>query len=228
MIFFGLIIAEGVPLLSKLASPAQSERLLTTEEQNIIMSILQKPDEISANTFTGKFLDFNIPADPSQVSRDAVLSSGLIGSTAQLRPLEPLSNTADGTIANDILASLLPPVGSDLYYAYQDGGKAWYGKGTNVLVILPNESIRSFDKTTGQENAWLQDRLAYPPISDTSAYENYQKNYNAEIVAQTTQWVLMEFPSGGVVKVMKPQYTTPNTGGGTIYGLPNILPGYDN
>lgn len=222
MIFFGLIVAEAVPALTKLASPAQSERQLTLEEQNTILSILQQPENNTASSFTGKFLDISWPLDPSQVAKDAVISSTLIGST-RLSPTTPATNVN----TDNILTELVPPAGSDLYYAYQDGGRMWYSKGNNVLVIFPNESIRSFDKKTGTETAWMQDRLAYPPITDPEAYANYQKNYLAEIVAETAQWVLMEFPSGGLVKVAKPAFATPNTGGGTIYGLPNILPNYN-
>ncbi len=223
MIFFGLIVAEAVPALTKLASPAQSERRLSTEEQNTILSILQKPEDNSSPSFTGKFLDIKWPTDPSGIMKDAIISSNLIGGT-QFSPVTPTTPTN----TNDILADLVPPIASDLYYAYQDGGRMWYSKGTNILVIFPNESIKSFDKKTGVETNWMQDRLAYPPISDPNAYTNYQKNYQAQIVAEATQWVLMEFPSGGLVKVSKPQFATPNTGGGTIYGLPNILPNYGN
>lgn len=222
MIFFGLVIAEAVPALTKLASPAQSERQLTLEEQNTILSILQKPENNTSSAFTGKFLDINWPLDPSRVAKDAIISSNLIGGI-QLSPATPTANT--DTDVSNILANLVPPAGSDLYYAYQDGGKMWYSKVNNILVIFPNESIRSFDKKTGIETAWMQDRLAYPPITDPDAYANYQKNYLAEIVAETTRWVLMEFPSGGLVKVAKPAFATPNTGG-TIYGLPDILPNY--
>lgn len=226
MIFLGLIIAEALPIWSKLATPAQSERRLTSDEQNLIMSILQRPDDTTPS-YTGAFLDFDAPADPSTIVRDALISSRLIGSTSQMYSLDPTTNSADNATIGDIIANLLPPTGSELYYAYQDGGRAWYEKGLNVLVIFPGDIIRSFDKSTGKETTWMQDRLAYPPISDPAAYTNYQKNYRAIIVAETTQWVLMEFPSGGLVKVMRPQYTSA-TAGGTIYGLPDILPGYGN
>ncbi|HCL47436.1 TPA: hypothetical protein DHW58_00390 [Patescibacteria group bacterium] len=96
-------------------------------------------------------------------------------------------------------------------------------------MIFPGDTIRSFNTKTGDETAWLQDRLAYAPVQDAGAIVNYQTNYNAEIVAETKTWVLMEFPSGGVVKVARPQYVSQATGGnpaGTTYNLPSILPGY--
>ncbi len=222
MIFFGLIVAEAVPMLTKLASPAQSERKLTAEEQNTILSILQKPENNTSSAFTGKFLDINWPLDPSSVRKDAINSSNLIGGTqfSSVAPTTPATNPSTNTDANDILIGLIPPISSNLYYAYQDGGRMWYSKGDNLLVIFPNESIKSFSKKTGIETAWMQDRLAYPPINDPTAYTNYQKNYQAMIVAEATQWVLMEFPSGGLVKVSKPQFAIPNTGGGTIYTIP--------
>jgi len=231
MIFLGLIVAEAVPFLSRLASPAESQHQLTSQEQNLILSILQQPNDGTAPSFVGQFLDLQSPADPSAVSKDAIISSRLIGGTAQYYSLTPTPGSSDSSTIGDILKGVLPPIGSDLYYAYQDGGRAWYQKGSNVLVIFSDESIRSFDTATGSSTTWLQDRLAYPPINDPTTYTNYQKNYNAKIVAETTQWVLMEFPSGGVVKVMKPQYSKATAGGAppsSIYGLPNILPGYGN
>jgi len=224
MIFLGLIVVEAVPILSKMAGPAQSERKLTSAEQNLIMSIMEKPSDTAMPLYKGDFLSFSAPLDPSAITKDAVIASPLIGGTT-LRPLEQ-TPTSSTTTSNSILADVLPPIGSDLYYTYQDGGRLWYEKGSNVLVITTDESIHSFDKKTGDETVWMQDRLAYPPITDPDAYANYQKNYRAIIVAETTQWVLMEFPSGGLVKVMKPQYTQATAGGGTIYGLPSILPGY--
>lgn len=223
LIFLGLIIAEAVPVVSKMISPAHSGRGLTSAEQNLISSILQAPSDTATPVLKGDFLDFSIPTNPGQVSKDAILSSGFIGNS-NMSALAPLPSGASN---NEILAGVLPPVGSDLYYAYQDGGRLWYEKGTNVLVLSSGEVIKSYDKKTGEQTNWMQDRLAYPPITDPSAYTNYPKNYNAQIVAETTQWVLMEFPSGGLIKVVKPQYTAPASGGGTIYGLPNILPGYE-
>ncbi len=216
MIFLGLIVAEAVPVLTKLSSPAQSERQLTAEEQNTILSILQKPEDSSSSTFTGKFLDITWPLDPNQIKKDAIMSSTMMGSP------QPNQTTSPAETPDDSLVGILPPINSDLYYAYQDGGRFWYGQGSNILVIFPNESIHSFNKATGAETMWMQDRLAYPPISDSMAYTNYQQNYRALIVAETTQWVLMEFPSGGIVKVYKPQYTA-SGGSGIVSSLPNFL-----
>lgn len=232
MIFGGLVLAEAVPLWSKLASPAHSERQLSSAEQNLIMSILNSPatDTTSgANQIGTNFFDFKFPSNPGDIAGDAIRATGLITGASNLTPINPTTPTSTAVLG-DILQSVIPPLGSDLYYKYQDGGKAWYSRGNNVLVISPDETITSFDTKTGKQTTWLQDRLAYPPIADPTAYSSYQTTYHAEIVAETTQWVLMEFPSGGVVKVMKPQYTKATAGGNgttnTIYGLPNILPGY--
>jgi len=229
MIFSGLVLAEAVPIWSKLASPAESQRRLTTDEQTAIMAIFKGTNDTTlTNTlaFSGNFVNFSIPPNPGDISQDAIRSSSLMGGSAQMFSFTPNSSTSSSLIS-DILQGVLPPIGSPLYYAYQDGGRAWYNRGDNVLVIYSDQTIHGFSKKTGQTTIWMQDRLAYPPITDPDAYVNYQKNYNAEIVAETTQWVLMEFPSGGLVKVMKPQYATTNTTG-TVSGLPNILPGYGN
>lgn len=232
MIFGGLVLAEAVPLWSKLASPAHSERQLSTAEQSLIMSIINAPESgatVGVNQIGTNFFNFNFPTNPGEIATDALRASSLISGSAQMTPVVPTSPSSTAVLG-DILQAAIPPLGSDLYYKYQDGGRAWYSRGNNVLVISPNETITSYDTKTGKQTTWLQDRLAYPPISDPTAYTNYQANYRAEIVAETTQWVLMEFPSGVVAKVMKPQYTKSTAGGSpnTIYGLPNILPGYGN
>jgi len=229
MIISGLVLAEAVPIWSKLASPAQSQRQLNAQEQSLLMSLLQgtaNPEPATSLTplFDGQFLDFDIPINPGDISQDAIRASSLIGGSAQMYSVSPTTQ-AGGDLVGSILQGVLPPIGSGLYYAYQDGGRAWYEKGDNVLVMYTNQTIHSFSKKTGQETTWMQDRLAYPPISDPEAYQNYQTNYRAEIVAEANTWVLMEFPSGGLLRVMKPQYAT-STAPGSITGLPDILPSY--
>lgn len=235
ILIFGLISIEVFASINNIQpEAAQSQRQLSSQEQSLIQSILEGGALTSAGQSSLTFVDIDLPGNPGDVSKDAQYSSNIVyrllnqlGSSSSngessLLPAESTLNQSQ------LLQNVLPPLGSELYYAYQDGGKAWYQKGDNVLVIFGDETIRSFNKTTGKSTAWLQKELSYPPIDDPDAITNYQKNYNAVTVAETSQWVLMEFPSGGVLKVLKPSYTTSNTGGTFSANLPNILPGYDN
>ncbi|AKM85008.1 MAG: hypothetical protein VE98_C0001G0554 [candidate division Kazan bacterium GW2011_GWA1_50_15] len=230
-ILLGLVFAEVLPMVkSSQPEPARSE------SNSWLSSILQSmpADALGGPNPTPGFVGINLPSNPAEISQD---TQGIIGLV--YRPAaSPTANSGNyflsdqpgtSTYQPSALAGVLPPEGSDLAYAYQDGGRAWYQKGANVLVIFPGDTIRSFNTKTGDETAWLQDRLAYAPVQDAGAIVNYQTNYNAEIVAETKTWVLMEFPSGGVVKVARPQYVSQATGGnpaGTTYNLPSILPGY--
>lgn len=214
MIFSGLVLAEAVPIWSKVASPAKSQSQFDSQA---LLGLLPTPPTTPISStipsYNGKFLDLTLPDNPNKLLDDLIRSSSMVGGSAQMYSFTPATPTNSAAIG-DILLGVLPPIGSDLYYAYQDGGRAWYERGDNVLVLYADQTIHSFSKKTGKSTIWMQDRLAYPPINDAAAYTNYQKNYNAIIVAETNQWVLMEFPSGGLVKVMKPQYaTTPVSNG---------------
>lgn len=208
MIFSGLVLAEAVPIWSKVASPAKSQSQFDGPS---IFDILPSDNQVST-PLNPNFPNLDLPRNPGEILDDLIRSSGMVGSSnLYANPVITLPNSLGSqttTPVNEILQGVLPPIGSELYYAYQDGGRAWYERGDNVLVLYTDGSIHSFSKKTGKSTTWMQDRLAYPPINDAGAYTNYQKNYNAEIVAQTDTWVLMEFPSGGLVKVMKPQYSS--------------------
>ncbi len=228
-LLLGLIFAELLPTINNFdAIPAKSQS--SSAEQSLLRSLLESSSSSSASLSNSPFIDINLPQSPSEVSKDMQYSSSLL-----LGPFQNPSPTANETLLpaaslsqqNQLLQTVLPTIGSELYYAYQDGGKAWYQKGDNVLVIFSDETIRSFNRQTGVANTWLQKELAYAPIDDADAIENYQKNYNAKQVAETSSWVLMEFPSGGVLKVVKPSYATSNKGGGTPGNLPSVLPGYN-
>lgn len=228
-LLLGLILAEVFVNTDKFqASPANSGRQLTGQEQEAIISILKGGDNTPLLPVTepvGNFLSFDIP-NPSEILKDAQYVSGLIyrplSSGLMIPTPTPTTNySSSPTTPQDLLNTLLPPSTSPLYIAYQDGAKAWYYEGNNVLVIFRNETIGSFDKRLGLETTWLQKELAYPPIEDTNAIVNYRSNYNAEVVAQTSTWVFMKFPSGGFIKVAKPSYQP-------LGELPEILPGYEN
>lgn len=223
----GLILAEVFVNTDNLKpNSASSQAQLTSAEQALILSLLQ--GDVASTTptapaATSDFLDIDIP-NPSEILRDAQYASGLVYRPLNPNPTTPVVSPTEDytppTNPQDLLQTLLPPSASPLYIAYQDGGKAWYYQGNNVLVIFSDETIRSFDKDTGNATTWLQKELAYPPIADSNAIVNYRSNYNAEVVAQTSTWVLMRFPSGGFIKVAKPSYQS-------IGDLPTVLPGYE-
>jgi hypothetical protein len=222
----GLVVIE-VLAGNPLTNSAQSQHQLTNSETELILSILHGeagPTQTIEPASTKPFLDFSLPDNPGGFVADAKSAYGtIIGTrTEQSGQIPSITNPSS------VLSEVLPPIATPLYYAYQDGGIAWYIKGTNVLVIFPNETIRSFNSATGAETDWLQDKLARLPVSDASAYQSYQTTYHAKVAAETRTWSLFEFPSGGVLKVSKPAYlAAPNTGGTSI-NLPDILPGYGN
>jgi len=206
---------------------AQSQHQLTATEQNAILNILQHGlanKSADPTTSQSSFPSLSNPQNPGEVAGDAIAASGLINQPSQNSNVSSYS-PAEGFIdSSTLLQDALPPAGTPLDYAYRSGGRFWYGQGINILVTMPDGSINSFNKQTGAGTSWLQDRLAFPPVSDPSAYANYQKNYHAAVVADGGTWVLMEFPSGAVIKVAKPTtQSPPATSSATpnIYGLPS-------
>ena len=220
----GLIVIEV--LAGSTTPSAQSQHGLSSSETNLIMSILRgeykQPDQSALPASETPFLNLELPNLTPLTTQTSQVLGVAVGSAL---PTGGYGSTDSSTALSDVL----PPNGTPLFYAYQDGGQAWYTKGQNVLVIFPNETIQSFNTKTGQSTSWLQDRLALPPVTESGAYQNYQTQYRATIVAETNTWVLMEFPSGGVVKVAKPTVMNMQPfGGSTIIGLPEILSGYEN
>ena len=197
---------------------ALSQRSFSQQETDMLFSLLKQPlsnpDELATSA---PFLDWDLDLNPGQVIPDTTTLYPSPSPTTLLTQPTLLPTGQD-------LSDVLPPFGSALYYAYQDDGLAWYQKAGNILVIFPDETIRSFNQKTGEETSWLQDKLAALPITEIGAYEKYQTQYKARVVASTSTFALMEFPSGGVLKVAKPT-PIPNAGG--TYNLPNILPGYE-
>lgn len=203
------LLIGGLVAIEVLAgNPAQSQRQLTPAEAELVRSILSgeskttNPEGLPATDDSYiPFIDLDFPFDPKTISEQNQLSYGtVIGE--KITSLQQVSIDA-----NQALAEVMPPIGTPLYYAYQDGGTAWYKKGYQVLVIFPDQTIQSFNSSTGASTDWLQDKLSRLPISDPTAYQLYQTNYHAKIVADGGTWVLMEFPSGEVLKISKPQYT---------------------
>lgn len=241
-LLIGSLLMAEVIVIGARPDSALSQHKLSQNDTALIFSILNKntnpqPEVLSepSSSFEGIWFDFDFPADPTLVGKDAQLAYSTVYGQASENIATNVYPVAPGDspplTAGNPLASVLPPLGSALYFAYQDGGRAWYEELDNVLVLMPNETIRSFIKSSGAESQWMQDKLAYPIVTDPLAYQNYQTNYRAQIIAETTTWVLMKFPSGGLLKVAKPTATPfPYMGGASvnniIYNLPNILPGY--
>lgn len=217
-----LLIGGLVAIEVLTGNPAQSQRQLTPAEAELVRSILSGEEQTSTTDPLPAtdpsyipFIDLDFPFDPQTISEQNQLSYGtIIGD--KVSSLQQVSLDA-----SQALAEVMPPVGSALYYAYQDGGTAWYKKSNQVLVIFPDQTIQSFNSSTGESTDWLQDKLNRLPVSDPTAYQLYQTNYRAKIVADGGSWVLMEFPSGEVLKVSKPQYATPTPPLSANPSLPN-------
>lgn len=102
------------------------------------------------------------------------------------------------------IKDIIPKLGTSLFNAYTQGGRAWYQEEDKVIVSFPDQiTFRSFQISTGEEINWLQDRLNYDPIDSPNALENYLINYHGKIVAETETWAFVKFPSGGFIKISK-------------------------
>ncbi|MBU1092607.1 hypothetical protein KJ836_02980 [Patescibacteria group bacterium] len=212
MLVLGLVYAEFLPNLthsaysSEAPTPNQSELLLSffdpanKREANVvapagsvvfIQDITEIPDQlINISQKTGSLISINyaITNDKLPVV-DNQTPAAII-----YQPPTPTST--------DILTT---PQNSDLFGAYAVGGRPWYEEDDNIVVIFPDtQSFRSFQKSTGTETDWLQDRLQYAPLDAPGALENYLVNYHGQIVAETETWALVKFPSGGYLKIAKP------------------------
>ena len=112
-------------------------------------------------------------------------------------------------IDKPFIKDIIPPTSTALFDAYLKGARAWYEEDDKVIVKWPDREIfKSFNKTTGEEIDWLQDRLSYEPLDSFNALSNYINNYHGEIVAETTTWAFVKFPSGGFIKISKPTAST--------------------
>src|SRR5688500_13383542 len=168
-LLIGSLIMAEVIVIGARPNSALSQQELSQNDSALIFSILNKntnqPVEETTepvSVFEGVWFDFDFPADPTLVGKDAQLAYATVYGqasqniaantypTAPAYPLIPASNP---------LADVLPPLGSALYFAYQDGGRAWYNELDNVLVLMPDETIRSFIKSTGVASQWMQDKL---------------------------------------------------------------------
>lgn len=219
MLTLGLAYAEFLPNLtnsvysSEMPTPNHSELLLsffdpankheatvTTSVENVvfIQNLTEIPDQlINIAKKTGTI-----------ISTDYAFATNQLPTFNNQPPAaiiyQPTTNTS-----TDILTT---PQDSPLFEAYATGGRRWYEEANDVIVIFPDyQTFRSFQKITGEETDWLQDRLQYPPLDFPGALENYLVNYHGQIVAETETWVLVKFPSEAYLKIAKPtQSSNPN------------------
>src|SRR3989338_9545370 len=213
LIFFflilGVIYAEFLPTMQ----PTQGSTAYSKDEpltQNeLILSWLNSSSDHTATAAAvdQDFIsDITIPANLGSIAQDtaASLSYNYSAPNTTADPNISYANPAAvPTEDQPFVGSIIPPTGSPLFAAYAGGGYAWYSENDNVIVMLPDGSLRSFLKSTGEETNWQQDRLAYDPISSPDALANYLTNYHDKIVAETKIWALVKFPSGGFLKIAK-------------------------
>jgi len=224
-LILGVICAELLPnLQSNIASTAYSQADFSLNQSEIITSFLannsfeQNDDpQLSQNQNTDYITILNnISYDPNKLVRDILTSLSKDQSTI-LRPsfisadnnntlLNPTPTTPIPATDQPFIGNVIPPAGTPLSDAYSQGGRAWYQENNKVIVQLPDRiTFRSFDKSSGQEIDWLQDRLNYEPLDSPNALDNYIKNYHGQIVAEVQDWALVKFPSGGFIKIAKLQ-----------------------
>ena len=192
-------------LLLSFFDPANKKQLTVTAPANEVIfvnDISELPSKLieTASTFTGPVtVDYTTASSSLPTSPDS--NSTNPPAAIIYKPVP----TEDQPFIGDVI----PPYGTPLFDAYARGGRAWYQEGNKVVVIFPDEeTFRSFDKSTGAETNWLQDRLSYSPIDSPGVLDNYINNYHGEIVAETKDWALVKFPSGGFLKIAKPTSTS--------------------
>lgn len=212
LLVLGLIYAEFLP---NLTHSAYSSEAPTPNQSELLLSFFDPTNKREANVFA--------PADSVVFIQDiAEVPNKLINISKKTGSLLSINYTIATdklpTINNQTPAAIIyqPPIptstnilttppDSALSGAYAVGGRPWYEENDNIVVIFPDtQSFRSFQKSTGTETDWLQDRLQYAPLDSPGALENYLVNYHGQIVAETETWALVKFPSGGYLKIAKP------------------------
>ena len=218
LIFFflilGVIYAEFLPTLkSEQNSIAYSKNEPFTQSELILSWLKRGSNPTATNAAVAGEQDFlsdiAIPTNLGVVARDTANSLSnnyiaprtIVGSNSGTGYYSPSSSVP--TQDQPFIGNVIPPSGTPLFEAYAKGGYAWYDDNDNVIVMMPDNSLRSFLKSDGSETDWQQDRLAYDPISSANALTNYLTNYNGKVVAETKTWVFVKFPSGGFLKIAK-------------------------
>jgi len=213
----GIIYAELLPTLKIANSEAYSEAALEPTQSELLLSFFDPANKKEA-IITAPADKILFISDISTIPDKLITFSKDARSTIYTVASSPLPTTEDNANPSAVIVSptiplidqpfigdVIPKSGTPLSDAYMTGGRAWYEEGDNVIVIFADTTtFRSFKKSTGEETSWLQDRLSYTPIDSPGALENYLTNYHGEIVAETKDWALVKFPSGGFLKIAKP------------------------
>jgi len=222
-LILGLVYAELLPTINQTSAQVYSSDNPTPTQSELLLSFFDPANKkelvVTAPADTVIFVDkiSDITDKLVEVAGDTVgpVTVDYTTATAPLPTIDGQTTPPAAVIYKPVppedqslIGDVIPKYGTPLFDAYATGGRAWYQEGTKVIVIFPDsETFQSFDKTTGAQIDWLQDRLSYPPIDSEGALDNYANNYHGEIVAETTDWVLMKFPSGGFMKIAKPTST---------------------
>lgn len=216
LIFFflilGILYAEFLPTLR----PSQDSTAYSKDEpltQNeLILSWLDRSKTATGNAeVSGDFISgIAIPSGLDSVVRDtnSGLASGLVGAPTIYTPSTNYSPSPVPTQDQPFVGDVIPPANTALADAYAKGGSAWYTENDNVIVAMPDGTFRSCLRSTGELTTWQQDRLNYEPINSPNALTNYLTNYHGKVVAETTAWAFVKFPSGGFLKIAKPSTAT--------------------
>jgi hypothetical protein len=209
-LILGIIYAEFLPTMQTSVSyTAYSQAELTPNQSELLLEFFN-PGELNPKQEELTVMDYSITSNLQQMSTSI---DGLIEDFSNNLDIVHQRNILLDSTLNQVTSTpledqfaikdVLPPAKSPLFYAYNEGGKAWYKEEGKVIVMLPDETFKSFNAKTGEEIDWLQERLVYNPISSPNALRNYLTNYNGEIVAETESWALVKFPSGGFLKIAK-------------------------
>jgi len=215
LIFFflilGVIYAEFLPTMR----PAQDGTAYSKDEpltqKELILSWLKRGSDSNNNAAVAGSQDFlsdiSIPTNLGSLAGDTTksLSYSYVSANIAANPSTGYTSPSSSVPTEDqpFIGNVIPPSGTPLFEAYAGGGSAWYDENDNVIVLMPNGSLRSFLKSTGEETNWQQDRLAYDPINSANALTNYLTNYHGKVVAETATWAFVKFPSGGFLKIAK-------------------------
>ncbi|MBN2585063.1 hypothetical protein JXA59_00215 [Patescibacteria group bacterium] len=214
LIFFflilGVIYAEFLPTLRPTHnSTAYSKDEPLTQNELILSWLKHNSESVTTAVVAGDqdFIgDIIIPTNLGSLARDTAgsLSYNYIAPNTTVNSgTGYASPSAVPTQDQPFVGSVIPPAGTPLFEAYAKGGYAWYDENDNVIVMMPDGTLRSFLKSDGSETNWQQDRLTYEPINSPNALENYLNNYHGKVVAETQTWAFVKFPSGGFLKIAK-------------------------
>ncbi len=219
----GVIMAEFLPNINPATNLTAYSQINTSPNQSeVLLNFLDAAEQEANNPTsikiaTNSLENFsNAPTGLTELATDIsnALSSPtpppvILGNKATPEStLLPTLNLIPET-DQPFIENVIPPSNTPLSEAYLAGGKAWYTEDGKVIVKWPDKEIfKSFDKATGEEIDWLQDRLSYEPLDSFNALTNYVNNYHGEIVAETKTWAFVKFPSGGFIKIAKSTAST--------------------